>query len=291
VKLCVSCRAPIGASAWQCATCGWLAARRDGVTIVDAGAREVSEAFSAEQFENLLTVESRHFWFAARNELIAWAVRRFFPSARTFLEVGCGTGQVLRALAETMPSLQLIGLEASFAGLQLLAERVPQIEAIQADVTSLPFDSEFDVVGAFDVLEHIPDHAAAIGEIARTVKPGGGVLLTVPQHPRLWSSLDRYSGHQRRYTRNGLTSLVQNAGLDVVFATSFVSLLLPALFLSRVTQRGDVVDPMQEFRISPAVNTLGRAMMALERRVITAGVSLPAGGSLLVVARRVSKPT
>jgi SAM-dependent methyltransferase len=286
VKLCVGCRAAIGASVWQCTTCGWQAARCDGVTIVDAGARDVSEAFSAEQFENLGTVESRHFWFVARNQLIAWSLRRFFPAARTFLEVGCGTGQVLRALAEALPSLQLTGSEASFAGLRLLAGRVPQIEAIQADVTSLPYDSEFDVVGAFDVLEHIPDHAAAMREIARSVKPSGGVLLTVPQHPRLWSSLDRYSGHQRRYTRGGLTSLVRNAGLDVVFATSFVSLLLPALFLSRMTQGGETVDPMQEFRISAPVNAFGRAMMALERRVITAGASLPAGGSLLVVARR-----
>jgi len=286
VTLCVRCRAPIDARVWQCATCGWQAQRREGITILVPDAGEVSQAFSTEQFENLLTVESHHFWFAARNTLITWALRRFFPNARTFLEVGCGTGQVLRALAQAMPSLQMTGLEASFAGLRFLIERVPRLEAIQAAATALPYESEFDVVGAFDVLEHIPDDASAMNEIARSVKPGGGVVLTVPQHPRLWSSLDRYSGHQRRYTRRGLTALVGRAGLDVLFATSFVSFLLPALFLSRMRQRSERVDPMQEFRISPAVNAFGRTTMALEQRVIAAGVSLPAGGSLLLVARR-----
>ena len=286
MKLCVRCRAPIDAPAWRCDGCGWQAARRDGITILVGHTRELSQAFSTEQFENLLTVESRHFWFAARNKLIIWALRRFFPSAQTFLEVGCGTGQVLRALAEEMPSVRMTGLEASSVGLRFLIERVPRLDALQAAATALPFDSEFDVVGAFDVLEHIPDDAAAINEIARSVKPGGGVLLTVPQHPRLWSSLDRYSGHQRRYTRRGLTTLVRDAGLHVLFATSFVSLLLPALFLSRITQQSEVVDPLQEFRISPAINGCARAVMAIERRLITAGVSFPAGGSLLLVAHR-----
>ena len=231
-------------------------------------------------------MESCHFWFAARNKLITWALRRFFPGARTFLEVGCGTGQVLRALNQTMPSLRMTGLEASFAGLRFMLERVPRLQAVQAVATALPYESEFDVVGAFDLLEHIPDHAAAMAEIVRSVKPGGGVLLTVPQHPRLWSALDRYSGHQRRYTRRGLTSLVRTSGLDLLFATSFVSLLLPALLLSRMRQQNETVDPLQEFRISPAVNAFGRTMMAVERRLIRYGVSLPAGGSLLVVARR-----
>jgi SAM-dependent methyltransferase len=286
VKFCVRCRAPIAAADWHCDACDWRAACRDGVTILVADAHEVREAFSAAQFHDLLSVESRHFWFAARNELIVWALRRFFPEARNLLEVGCGTGQVLRALAHAVPSLLLTGVEGSFEGLRLVSQSVPGLDAIQASATALPYDSEFDVVGAFDVLEHIPDDAAAMNEIVRSVKPGGGVLLTVPQHPRLWSSLDRYSGHQRRYTRRALTTLARTAGLDVMFVTSFVSFLLPMLFVSRMRQRSDDVDPMQEFRISPALNAVAAATMASERLLIAAGISLPAGGSLLLVARR-----
>ncbi|HTI41949.1 MAG TPA: hypothetical protein VL693_09000 [Vicinamibacterales bacterium] len=71
-----------------------------------------------------------------------------------------------------------------------------------------------------------------------------------------------------------------------MFVTSLVSFLLPTLFVSRMRQQSEHVDPMQEFRISPALNAFGAAAMAIERRLVAAGVSLPAGGSLLVVARR-----
>ena len=156
----------------------------------------------------------------------------------------------------------------------------------QADVTRLPLRGEFDVVGAFDVLEHVPDDAAAIREIARSVRPGGGVVITVPQHAWLWSGLDEYAGHQRRYSRAALVSLVGSAGLRPVLVTSFVSLLLPALLLSRAAQRGKTVDPLQEFRIAPAANRVAGWMMTAERALIRGGLSLPAGGSLLLVARR-----
>lgn len=86
-------RAACAAAGWQCTTCDWRAARRDGVTVLVADVHEIVEAFSAEQFHDLVSVEWRHFWFAARNELIAWALSRFFPEARSFLEVGCGTGR------------------------------------------------------------------------------------------------------------------------------------------------------------------------------------------------------
>jgi hypothetical protein len=111
-------------------------------------------------------------------------------------------------------------------------------------------------------------------------------VITVPQHQWLWSPLDEYAGHQRRYSRASLVSLVRAAGLRPVLITSFVSLLLPALLLSRFSQRGTTVDPMQEFRIAPAVNRISSWVMTAERTLIRAGLPLPAGGSLLLIARR-----
>jgi SAM-dependent methyltransferase len=286
MKLCAACRAPLASDAWQCARCRWQAVTRDGVTVLLPERDEVVEGFSREQFENLLAVMPRHFWFAARNRLLAWAVRRHFPAARTLLEVGCGTGHVLQALGAAIPALRLTASEASFAGIREVARVLPHADLIQADVTRLPFDQEFDVVGAFDVLEHIPDDVAAMREIARSVSPGGGVVITVPQHQWLWSALDDYAGHKRRYSRASLVSLVRTAGLRPIFVTSFVSLLLPALLLSRSAQKGKTVDPMQEFRIAPAANRFAGWVMTAERALITAGLPLPAGGSLLLVARR-----
>ena len=95
-------------------------------------------------------------------------------------------------------------------------------------------------------------------------------MITVPQHAWLWSGLDEYAGHQRRYSRAALVSLVGSAGLRPVRVTSFVSLLLPALLLSRAAQRGKTVDPLQEFRIAPAANRVAGWMMTAERALIRA---------------------
>jgi SAM-dependent methyltransferase len=247
---------------------------------------QVPEQFSEAQFEDLLTVMPRHFWFAARARLIAWAVQRYFPRAQSLLDVGCGTGAVLQMLQDRVPGLRLTGAEASLEALRVLASRAPGIDAVRADTRGLPYRDEFDVVGAFDVLEHIPDDGLAMRALAGAAVPGGGVIVTVPQHPSLWTPIDDYAGHQRRYTRHELVARAREAGLDVVHVTSFVSLLLPALWLSRLLQRNQPVDPMQEFRVSETVNAVGGAVMAVERRLIEAGVSMPAGGSLLLVARR-----
>ena len=111
-------------------------------------------------------------------------------------------------------------------------------------------------------------------------------MVTVPQHQWLWSPIDDYSGHQRRYTRPQLLALARAAGLDVVRVTSFVSLLLPALLASRLLQWRTEVEPLREFRISGRANGVGRTLMAIERALIRIGLSLPVGGSLMLVARR-----
>jgi SAM-dependent methyltransferase len=242
--------------------------------------------FAPEFFDALPTLEEDHFWFTARNTLIAWAVRRYFPAARTFLEAGCGTAQVTASLQRACPHLSFTASEALLEGLSVAERKAPGAELVQVDVVKLPWDAEFDVAGAFDVLEHVADDAAAIRQLARAVRPGGGVIVTVPQHPWLWSPVDEYSRHERRYTRKALVDRLEEAGLHIERVTSFVSLLLPMLLLSRATQRGRPVDPHAEYRIGRIFNTVGGVLMNVERSLIRAGVSLPAGGSLLAVATR-----
>ena len=286
MRLCVICRQMLPASDWRRTACGWHAQIVDGVATLLPSDDVIGEAFSSEQIGNLEAVDPRHFWFAARNQLIAWALTRHFPHARTVLEVGCGTGPVLRSLAEARPDLMLTGTEVSDHGLRTTARVVPSAELVRADTRSLPFDQEFDVVGAFDVLEHIPEDAQAMRVLARAARPGGGVMVTVPQHRWLWSPVDDYSGHHRRYRRAELVALARAAGLQVVLVTSFVSLLLPMMLLSRVLNRGRAVDPRREFALGARANGVLMAIMRAELAMIRAGLSWPAGGSLLLVAKR-----
>jgi SAM-dependent methyltransferase len=248
---------------------------------------ELLSGMPAESFDQLPEQEERSFWFRSRNRLLDWALREYFPDAGSFFELGCGTGVVLQALRASRPDLALAGGEPFAAGLDVARTRVPDIPLYQLDGRHLPFEHEFDVVGAFDVLEHIDEDEAVLRQLRQAVKPGGGLLVSVPQHPWLWSAVDDYSHHRRRYTADELVGRVEAAGFQVVRKTSFVSLLLPAVALSRWRGRGrDTCDPAEEFRLPRAVDRAFGAAMTAERQLIGHGVSFPAGSSLLLVARR-----
>ena len=114
------------------------------------------------------------------------------------------------------------------------------------------------MIGAFDVLEHIEEDTTVLAEVAKAVRPGGGFMATVPQHPALWSLQDEHAHHVRRYTARGLRRKVEAAGFEVVRMTSFVSLLLPMLVAARLRPRGREpdagFDAMDELRQPHAVN-------------------------------------
>lgn len=245
-------------------------------------------ALPDEAFERLAAAEELSFWFRARNRLLAWALDTYFPSATSFLEVGCGNGYVLAGLASSRPDLRLTGCDLSEAGLRHARRRVPAAELICADAAQLPYRGEFDAAGAFDVIEHVTDDHHVLVALRSAVKVGGGVLVTVPQHRWLWSDVDRFSGHQRRYRRPELIAKLAAAGLQVRRVTSFVSLLLPLMAASRLRNAvsNRPLDPSRELLVAPRMDRLLERAMAAEAAVIARGADLPAGGSLLAIAER-----
>jgi SAM-dependent methyltransferase len=245
-----------------------------------------AEGFDPALFAELAALEARNFWFRSRNRLIVWALQRYFPGFTSFLEAGCGTGYVLQGIAAAFPAVTLCATEAQTAGLRFAAERVPRATFLQMDARHAPFDREFDVIGAFDVIEHIAEDEAVLGELHRATRPGGGILLTVPQHPFLWSEYDARAHHLRRYTAGELRQKLARAGFEIVRMTSFVSILLPLMLISRRRTPAADYDPLAELRIGPVANALLERMLDAERWLIRAGLSLPFGGSLLVAARR-----
>jgi SAM-dependent methyltransferase len=186
-----------------------------------------------------------------------------------------------------MPLLHLSGSELYTAGLEFASRRLPDAALYQMDCRRIPFDADFDVVCAFDVLEHVEEDQVALGEMFRSVRPGGGVIVSVPQHPWLWSAGDDYAHHKRRYRRAELVSKMRAAGFEVERVTSFVSFLLPLMAVSRSRQRdAGTYDPKAEYRSPRAVDRTMESVLETERWLIGRGVSLPAGGSLVAVARR-----
>jgi SAM-dependent methyltransferase len=288
VKVCLSCERSFTSDAWRCPGCGWSPPEKDGFLSFAPELAQSNDGFNASYFEQLHTLEANHFWFRSRNRLVQQVFRRSFPSAGSFLEIGCGTGFVLSGLRARFPNLHLAGSEIFADGLHFAEERLPGVSLFQMDARRVPFEREFDVIGVFDVLEHIEEDEVVIRELFRASRPGGGLMVTVPQHPSLWSKVDDYACHKRRYTRTELVDKVRRGGFEVLQVTSFVSLLLPILLLSRWARnrsRG-AFDPYAEYRIGRLSNAVLESMLAAERALISMGASLPAGGSLLLSARR-----
>jgi SAM-dependent methyltransferase len=185
----------------------------------------------------LVAVEPRHFWFRARNRVIAATLRAALGElrGRTVLDVGCGTGGVLAALEQA--GMHGCGLDMHLVGLRH-ARRRTRGPLVCETATRIPFSAQFDAVLLCDVIEHTADDSDVLREASRALAPGGSLLVTVPAHPKLWSVVDEVSGHKRRYTQQMLVSAMQQAGLRVRLLRYFNGLLWPAQVLQRRRYRG-----------------------------------------------------
>lgn len=288
MKFCLACKNTFTGNDNKCPACGDVPSERGGFVAYAPELAAQNDGFNPELFERFAAVEAGHFWFVGRNAILTNCMRRYFSTAKNILEIGCGTGFVLSNTRKNFPQASLSGSDIFTEGLAYAKQRVPDAALFQMDACHIPFRDEFDLICSFDVLEHIEDDQAALNQIYQASCVGGGLILTVPQHRWLWSSTDDYAHHKRRYTRGELKSRVENAGFKVEYVTSFVSLLLPVMLASRLLQKSDAAADQMDagFKIGKLANTLLGAVMNIERWLISCGISFPAGGSLLLVARK-----
>lgn len=248
-------------------------------------------SYDPEYFAPLFAAEERHFWFRARNALIGALARKALAgrSASRLLEIGCGTGNVLRALRSSAPGGTLVGMDLFIEGLHIARRRV-DAPLVQADVSRAPFDAGFDLIGLFDVIEHLPEDEQVLRDAAALLAPGGTLLVTVPAFPSLWSYFDEAAHHVRRYRRAELGKKLAAAGLQVTTLSYSMLSIFPLVWLQRRLMRAhgtsDHDRAVDELRIVPVINEILAGLLTLEARLCAAGVRLPFGTSLIAVARR-----
>jgi SAM-dependent methyltransferase len=288
MKFCLACQNTFVANHHHCPACGHIPVARGGFVAFAPALAEQNDGFNPETFQRYAAVEAEHFWFIARNAILSGYMRRYFPAAKNILEIGCGTGFVLAGTRQVYPDAHLSGSDIFTEGLSYAKQRVPTATLFQMDGCHIPFRNEFDLVGSFDVLEHIEDDQAALVQIYLACQPGSGLIVTVPQHRWLWSSTDEYAHHKRRYTRSELVGKVENAGFRIVYVGSFVSLLLPVMLISRWQQKSAQAQDQMDagFKIGKLANMLLGMVMKIERGLMACGISFPVGGSLLLLARK-----
>lgn len=254
------------------------------------------ETFCPDVYSKLFDLEQNNFWFRYRSELIEDVVKKQITQdeTRKVIEIGCGTGYVLSGLAKSFPAMRLSASDIYPEALEYASSRVSDVQFYLMDIMNMPFVDEFDIVLVLDVLEHISDDKKALSECNKILKGDGTLIITVPQHPWLWSEQDVKIYHKRRYTRSALLESLRETGFGKVYVTSFISLLLPFMVMSRCaakvrSSRGHEHDPVRELMINDQLNSFLYTICSVERRMINTGVRFCFGGSLLCVARKISR--
>ena len=233
--------------------------------------------------ERVAELDDRHWWYRARRKIIADLIRREArpPKSAAILEIGCGTGHNLAMLAGFghVEGLELDDeareLSERRLGRKVLSSPLPELRDVA--------DRHYDLIGAFDVIEHIDDDKAALTSIAAKLKPGGKFVMTVPAHQWMWTAHDVVNHHKRRYSKSTLRQLVQGSPLKLERIGYFNSLLFPLAIAERATSKlrgksdADVKLP------SAVLNAALEKVFAAERYLV-GRLPLPPGLSLFAVA-------
>jgi len=180
-----------------------------------------------EEYRQMYEIENTHWYFRGKKTLLRKLLKATLQSEKRYriLDVGCGTGNILLMLREFG---EAVGVDSSDVALEFCRTRNLTDLHLTSPGAALPFpDGSFDVVCAFDLLEHLENDLQCLNEMKRVLRKHGKIIITVPAHPYLWSDHDVALHHKRRYTRKTLDILIAEANLDPIRITFLNSFLFP----------------------------------------------------------------
>ena len=234
-------------------------------------------------YQQMAELDERHWWYRARRRVLAELIRREVqpPPNAKILEIGCGTGHNLAMLGEFG---QVDGLELDDEARAISEKRLGRtvMSAPLPELAGVP-DRYYDLIGAFDVIEHIDDDTAALASIATRLKSGGKFVMAVPAHQWMWTAHDVVNHHKRRYSRRGLRRLIDASPMKLTKIGYFNSLLFPLAVAQRAASKLRGKDDA-DVRLPPApLNAALENVFAAERYLV-GRLPLPPGLSLFAVA-------
>lgn len=246
----------------------------------------------SDYYKEYYNYEREHWWFVAREKIIISAIkshilnRMIASQPLKILNIGCSTGRSSEYLAQFG---QVISLEYDKECCEFTAQKTG-LEIINGSITELPFpENTFDLVCAFDVIEHVEDHELAVAEMKRVAKQNGILFVTVPAFMSLWSHHDEVNFHFRRYTKKEIVTLFNKTkNGETVFVTYFNSILFSPIWIYRKLsnvlkfgiKRDGAGSDFESFN-NGILNKILFKIMHFERHFIKRKVAFPVGVSLL----------
>lgn len=258
---------------------------------VNSEAKSIPGALPREMMEHtypiLFRVEQSHWWHIGRRHILAGFVedicRRVTDRRARILDVGCGTGANLLMLSKYGAAE---GVDISEDALAFCRER-GLAHVKQGAGEELPYDDgTFDLVTAFDVVEHMDDDLAGLKEMFRVLRPGGHALLFVPTFMFLWGVQDDVSHHRRRYRLRGLRRVLEQAGFQIERSTyANITFFLPILVIRKLMRLTRIKADTENNINVPALNGFFGALFGAEGAILRY-INLPFGVSGLCVAKK-----
>jgi SAM-dependent methyltransferase len=234
-------------------------------------------------YQQMAELDDRHWWYCARRKIIADLIRREarLPPNPQILEIGCGTGHNLAMLSGFG---HVEGLELDEEARTISQERLGRsiMSSPLPELTGVP-ERHYDLIGAFDVIEHIDDDHAALASIATRLKPGARFIMTVPAHQWMWSAHDAVNHHKRRYSRRSLKALIEGSPMKLEKLGYFNSLLFPLAVAERAASRLRGKENA-DVKLPPAPLNMALEKVFAAERYLAGRLPLPPGLSLFAVA-------
>ena len=243
------------------------------------------------EFANIAKAENDFWWYRGMRHIMFGLLDPVAKERRfgRVLEAGCGTGHFAQALADRY-RWPMFPLDLGWEGLEY-GKGLGINHLTQGDIQALPYkDGAFDAVVSMDVIVHMPlgDERRPMAEFHRVLKPGGFLALRASALDILKSHHSIHAMERQRFTRSRLMHLAEDTGFKVLRCTYANSLLLPvALVKFRVIEPllgGEPESGVQP--VSPWLDKLLYGPLAMESKLLPAGVNLPLGQSLILLAER-----
>lgn len=228
--------------------------------------------------------EPAYWWYRARADLLRTVLSPYVGRGARILDIGSADG----------PSVSWLRTDGLHVSMDLDPRGLGK-NGVCASALALPFaDNSFDIVAAFDVIEHCEPEKAALDEVARVLVPGGRFLMSVPAYQWAWSDFDEQNGHHRRYTRGRAVRAVERSGLRVERATHAFAGVFPFFVAERLARRlkrasSEAADVVKVPQVPKALEVVLMGLSRIDARILGRR-DIPFGSSVLVAATNPSTP-